>query len=170
MIHNEENTNIAVLRNLARKPRIHWTDADKKEFAARAEQENNNDIIIESPTERKNTAAARNENHGETVIEPQDGRRAVRGEIALWRAVITQALTDAFSQSSKVEMQYESRKARVWLEGRSDDFHTVCSLAQMPFDYVRERSMRALADRASNNLRIAADNKKMESVVEETCL
>lgn len=69
----------------------------------------------------------------------------LRGEQALWRAVITQALMDAASQSGKMEAQYEKSQALCWLTSYSDDFKTVCDLANYPPDYIRGRAIRALA-------------------------
>ena len=68
----------------------------------------------------------------------------VRGEQALWRAVITQALMDASSQSKKVELQYEKSQAACWLAGFSEDFRTVCEFADYDPNYVRENSLKAL--------------------------
>lgn len=72
------------------------------------------------------------------------GDTPVRGEVAMWRAVITQALMDALSGSNKTEMQYERSQAVVWLEGRGKDFHTVCHFAQLDPAYVRERAKWAI--------------------------
>lgn len=78
-------------------------------------------------------------------FETKEIPNILRGEQALWRAVITQALMDAASQSSKMEACYEKRQATCWLTGYGEDFKTVCDLANFPPDYVRERAARALA-------------------------
>jgi hypothetical protein len=75
-------------------------------------------------------------------IEPE---HPVKGEIALWRAVIVQALMDAASQSNKQEMRYDKSQALCWLSGVSEDFRTVCDLAFFPPDYVRSRAEQSLA-------------------------
>lgn len=66
------------------------------------------------------------------------------GEQALWKAVITQALMDAGSESKKPEMKYERAQAISWLSGLSPDFYAVCSLAGMDPDYVRQKAQEAI--------------------------
>ncbi len=81
------------------------------------------------------------------ILQPAisaDHFNPVKGEVALWRAVITQALMDASSQSHKMEAQYEKSQALCWLAGHSEDFRTVCDFADFPPDYVRCRSRIAL--------------------------
>jgi hypothetical protein len=85
--------------------------------------------------------------------DPSDN---IRGEQALWRAVITQALMDAASQSAKMEAKYYKSQALCWLTGFSDDFYTVCDFAGLPADYVRYKSVNALA----RNCRWRADTRK----------
>lgn len=68
----------------------------------------------------------------------------VRGEIALWKAVIMQALVDASSRSAKWEARQQKVEALSWLRGTSRDFITVCQLAEMDPDYVRKMARLAL--------------------------
>ncbi len=68
-----------------------------------------------------------------------------RAERALWKAVITQALMDAASNSHKRELQQRKQEARVWLRGNSADFLTVCENAGLDPAYVREQAASALA-------------------------
>ncbi len=75
-------------------------------------------------------------------VEPD---RYTRGEQALWRAVILQALTDAASESKKYEAQLEKEKARRWLLAAGEDFATVCDLAGFDVSRVRRHVRRALA-------------------------
>ena len=69
----------------------------------------------------------------------------IRGDVAMWRAVITQALQDAGSDSKKKEMRLIKAQATSWLSGYSEDFYTVCALADMDPDYVREQAKEAIA-------------------------
>lgn len=69
----------------------------------------------------------------------------VRGERAMWVAVITQAMMDALSRSNKIEEKYHQHEAQRWLTGGSKDFRTVCHLAGFDPDYIRTRVKRALA-------------------------
>ncbi len=68
----------------------------------------------------------------------------VKGEIALWRAVITQALIDAGSNSVKREMIYERNQAISWLTNKSKDFIEVCELAQLDPSIIREKAVEAI--------------------------
>ncbi|NBO18713.1 MAG: hypothetical protein EBV03_05680 [Proteobacteria bacterium] len=69
----------------------------------------------------------------------------VRGEKAMWMAVITQAMMDALSRSSKVDEQYHKHEAIRWLTGNGKDFKMVCILADVDPEYIRSRVKKALA-------------------------
>lgn len=69
----------------------------------------------------------------------------VRGEVALWRAVITQALMDASNGSKKAEAVYDKQQALIWLTRRSNDFDTVCYYAGLSPAYVRLKAQLALS-------------------------
>ena len=68
----------------------------------------------------------------------------IRGERALWRAVITQALMDASSRSKKMELKYEKSQALCWLTIQNDDFRAVCENAGFDPIYIRDESIKAL--------------------------
>lgn len=70
----------------------------------------------------------------------------VRGEHALWSAVITQALMDALSKSRSVEACYHKQEAIHWLTGNSKDFITVCLFAGFDPDYIRKKAKRAISN------------------------
>lgn len=65
-------------------------------------------------------------------------------EPGLWRAVITQALMDAASQSPKSEARRSKHDALDWLLSDHSDFETVCDNAGLDPDYVRGRARAAL--------------------------
>jgi len=67
-----------------------------------------------------------------------------RGEQAMWRAVITQALMDAASNSKKPEALYFKGEALHWLLEGGQDFSTVCYYAGLEPDYVRRMAKQAL--------------------------
>ncbi len=69
---------------------------------------------------------------------------AIKGEKALWTAVITQALMDAGSNSSKRDMRLIKAQAISWLTGMSEDFIEVCMMAQLHPAYVRDRALKAI--------------------------
>lgn len=60
----------------------------------------------------------------------------IRGEAALWRAVILQALLDATSTCPSPESRHQRYLAQTWFLRRNADFHTVCDLALLEADYV----------------------------------
>ena len=68
----------------------------------------------------------------------------IYGEQALWRAVITQALTDAGSQSIKREAKFHRAQATAWFNKRNPDFQLVCALANLDLDYVFDRAHKAI--------------------------
>jgi hypothetical protein len=70
----------------------------------------------------------------------------VRGESAMWAAVITQALMDALSKARTTDSSYHKQEAIHWLTGNSNDFTTVCLLAGFDPDYVRKKAKRAIAN------------------------
>ncbi len=73
-----------------------------------------------------------------------DGGAAL-GERALWRAVITQALMDAGSESKKPEMKFERAQAISWLSGLSPDFSATCLMAGFDPLYIRQKAKEAIA-------------------------
>jgi hypothetical protein len=70
--------------------------------------------------------------------------KPVRGEKAVWVAVITQAMQDALSRSQKSEAKLHKHEAMQWLTGNSKDFIDVCLLAGLDPDYVRRKAKKAL--------------------------
>lgn len=73
-----------------------------------------------------------------------NGDGLIKGEMALWRAVITQALMDAGSNSRKPEARQEKARAIHWLLGNSEDFAAVCLNAGYEPRYVREQAYKAV--------------------------
>lgn len=71
----------------------------------------------------------------------------VRGEVALWRAVLLQALIDATCRSAKPEARFQRREALEWLTGNGRDFAMVCDLAQVNPVYMRRMVKRCLMRR-----------------------
>ena len=69
---------------------------------------------------------------------------SVRGERALWRAVILQMLEDAARDSSKPVDLYNKEVARNWLQSGSQDFFMVCDLAGFDVEYLRKNIKKAL--------------------------
>jgi hypothetical protein len=69
--------------------------------------------------------------------------------MALWGAVITQAMQDALTRCGNSEAMYHKHEATHWLTGNSRDFVTVCLLAGLEPDYVRRMSKRVLANPGS---------------------
>lgn len=74
-----------------------------------------------------------------------DPNRPVRGETALWVAVITQAMMDALSKAKNNEARYHKYEAINWLTGNSKNFVTVCLNAGLDPNYVRRKAKRAIA-------------------------
>lgn len=66
-------------------------------------------------------------------------------EQSIWRAVITQALMDAASQSRKSEARRSRNDALNWLLSDTRDFEAVCDNAGFDPSYIRRRAKEALA-------------------------
>lgn len=73
----------------------------------------------------------------------------IRGETALWRAVITQALMDASSNSAKDEAKNDKMKALRWLCSNSQDFKTICYYAGYDPVYLKKKIISALSRNCS---------------------
>ncbi len=65
-------------------------------------------------------------------------------EPSLWKAVITQALMDAASNSHKDDAGRAKRDAIAWLLNDSPDFEYVCDNAGLDPSYVRRKAIEAL--------------------------
>lgn len=78
-------------------------------------------------------------------VEPIGNLSTVEGEQALWRAVITQALMDAGSNSQKMEAKLERRRAIAWFRKKNRDFEAVCALAGFEVEYVLANARKAIA-------------------------
>lgn len=72
-------------------------------------------------------------NHSNPVSAPRDaiepGEGAVRGERALWAAVLLQQIVDSKSQNRTNRARYDAITANAWLNIRNPDFRTVCEWA-----------------------------------------
>jgi len=140
----------AFLRSEGRKPAVHQSLKTTQAPGSAHACEVMEDEDVEDGWQWSGTVAASHSGPAmqkDGMFEPDDPYKTVRGEINLWRAVITQAVTDAVSQSAKKDMQYEKSQARCWLEGRTQDFHTVCYYAGRDPNYVREHALRVIEER-----------------------
>lgn len=69
--------------------------------------------------------------------QPRSGESPRSPEAALWRAVITQALTDATARPSLFTRQFEIDQTRDWFLTPNADFNLTCALAGLEPDAVR---------------------------------
>lgn len=67
-----------------------------------------------------------------------------KGEIALWNAVITQALMDVSSKSKKSDARQAKYDAICWLTSMEADFHNICIMAGFDPDYVATKVRAAI--------------------------
>jgi hypothetical protein len=82
----------------------------------------------------------------QTYIWQQEPINPTKGEMALWTAVITQAVMDALSRSANKEAQFHKHEAIRWLTENSKDFIDVCLNAGMNPDDVRKKAKRVIAN------------------------
>ena len=99
------------------------------------------DSVAPEPIKPKHKSATPKSNAFDWLL---DQNYHVRGEMALWVAVITQAMMDALSRSDNSEARYNKHEAINWLTGNSRNFITVCHYAGLDPDYVRKKAKRAL--------------------------
>ena len=87
-----------------------------------------------------------------TPAKGVERRRHSQPELALWRAVLAQALVDAYKPSrakwegmDRSEMtaahkrqQADREDAKKWLEGGGAEFQRVCTLADIDVEYIQD--------------------------------
>ena len=67
-------------------------------------------------------------------------------ETKLWRAKISQAISDSLSQSSRTDLKVAKECARSWFSSNNSDFINVCFLAQLDPNYVLKHVNHALTN------------------------
>ena len=107
------------------------------------EEPNTQQTEMQEAAPSKKTAKRRRHKHDYQywLAEPYN---TARGEMALWVAVITQAMMDALSNSRNPETIACKQAAIAWLTGNSKDFCTVCHFAGMDPDYVRKKAKKSI--------------------------
>lgn len=71
-----------------------------------------------------------------------------KGEIALWKAVILQAMVDLQSNSKKKIANTYRIKSLMWFNLKNEDFLTVCNYAGLDPKYVYEKAMKVKENNA----------------------
>lgn len=69
---------------------------------------------------------------------------AAESEQALWRAVISQAISDALASNLKDDVLHYKEEAMMWFLGGGEDFCDVCERAGLEPYYVRKKAKRAM--------------------------
>ena len=79
---------------------------------------------------------------GKTPAKGVERRRHSQPELALWRAVLAQALVDAYKPSRAkregMDRQADREDAKKWLEGGGAEFQRVCTLADVDVEYMQD--------------------------------
>lgn len=86
------------------------------------------------------TTYTRNKKLNQTYELPVNDDINIKGEIALWKSVIMQALVDISSKSNKKMAKVYRLKSGKWLNSRNQDFLRVCSYAELDPDYVLQKA------------------------------
>ena len=107
-------------------------------------ENNDADVSTKSPKPRREKRPDRS-----GMFEWEGPYNTVRGETALWVAVITQAMMDALSRARNSEAMYHKHEAIRWLSDNSKDFRLVCMLAERDPDAIRRQAKRALVSPVS---------------------
>jgi hypothetical protein len=88
--------------------------------------------------------------HNNCTVEINDTQSFLNKEIyayrSIWRAVITQALMDASSNSKKIFAKKQKVVALKWLldEKNNDEFKEVCHLADLDYEKILKQVKMAL--------------------------
>ena len=117
------------------------------------EENNFNDIKQQQNISKINNTTTNNISNNDNLEEEFDYRYSndnlyFKSEIALWKAVILQALVDLQSNSKKKIANTYRVKALMWFNLKNEEFLTVCNYAGLDPKYVYEKS------------RIVKDNNK----------
>lgn len=118
----------------------------------------------------KHAYSSRNHSYASCSGLCNDDGQGIPGEQSLWRAVITQALMDASSNSKKVIDKVERARALAWFSMRNKDFLLVCALADLDPRYVLKKVKEAIArgckwrQKPKNTEKTAVRKKKKTTV------
>lgn len=82
----------------------------------------------------------RNRKKGLILEIPVNDDINIKGEMAMWKAVIMQALVDVASKSNKKMSRVNRLKSGKWLNLRNRNFLNVCSYAELDPEYVVQKA------------------------------
>ncbi len=111
--------------------------------------------------------------HPDSLLDTSDTcsdhqkQNPTRGEQALWRAVILQALEDAASNSAKVSERYHKTQALHWLNGTGKDFVLVCDYAGLDPEVIRKKIKQALSRGCKWRAEAGCGSKRTKKTKEE---
>jgi hypothetical protein len=100
------------------------------------------------------------------VLQVSDG--PALPEQALWRAVLLQMITDALSNSQKIDLIRYRRDARHWLLRSSRDFRLVCDYAGYNPDWLQQQIIQFLQDNAQNMLTLTPHASSATTITQRT--
>ena len=109
------------------------------------EEKNFNDIKQQQNISKINNTTTNNISNNDNLEDEFDYRYSndnlyFKSEIALWKAVILQALVDLQSNSKKKIANTYRVKALMWFNLKNEEFLTVCNYAGLDPKYVYEKS------------------------------
>lgn len=109
------------------------------------EENNFNDIKQQQNISKINNTTNNNISNNDNLEDEFDYRYSndnlyFKSEIALWKAVILQALVDLQSNSKKKIANTYRVKALMWFNLKNEEFLTVCNYAGLDPKYVYEKS------------------------------
>ena len=81
----------------------------------------------------------RNENEILNICYEHEEDQENQSMLNLWRAVISQAIIDAVSNSRKKKNILYKKRAITWIDAADNNFRDVCDLANLDYDEVRKR-------------------------------
>ena len=100
----------------------------------------NNDLIVKENKNIKKSNNIHNINENDFNYKYSNDNIYYKSEIALWKAVILQALLDLQTTSKKKIANTYRVKALMWFNLKNDEFLTVCNYAGLDPKYVYLKS------------------------------
>ena len=91
-----------------------------------------------------------------------------RSYIALWRAVIMQAMLDIASMSSRTEDKLEKYRSISWIMNDNEDFNLVCRLANYDPKYVRNRAFQVIKSSAGRKKTLSTKKIRVRNAQKNT--
>lgn len=83
-------------------------------------------------------------NHHNAISYLESVGSDCKGEIALWKSVITQALLDATIQQNDIQSKAIRHKAKAWFNITNKDFIQICEMANLEPSIIQKKALQTI--------------------------